>query len=40
MSVLALEEPLQGLAPDAQAVVVSAVDRLGHESARVRLGAA
>ena len=40
MSVLALEEPLRGLAPQAQAVVVSAVDRLGQESARVRLGAA
>jgi uncharacterized lipoprotein YddW (UPF0748 family) len=37
MSVLALQEPLRGLAPDAQAVVVSAVDRLGQESARVRL---
>ena len=40
VSVLALEEPLRVLAPDAQAVVVSAVDRLGNESARVRLGAA
>ena len=40
MSVLALQEPLRGLAPDAQAVVVSAVDRLGQESARVRLLAA